>query len=256
MEQLNFKLEHFEGPLDLLLTLVRKNKVSIYDIPISIILDQYLAVVQEMQEMDLEVSSEFLVLAATLLQIKSRMLLPKPEEDEEDALDPKEELIRRLVEYSKIKDAAEYLRPRQSIGASMFFKVPDLIERPPAEWSYAGMTPENLILAYKRAYQKLERKQPPPKHSFHGIVGHEKVSMREKVASIWNRLLKKSRLKFRELFRGIKSRPEAVASFLAVLELIKLKKIRIEYEEQGDFSNPQIFRTGNAEDVDLNSIED
>lgn len=256
MEQLQFKLEHFEGPLDLLLTLVRKNKVSIYDIPISMILEQYLAVVQEMQEMDLEVSSEFLVLAATLLQIKSRMLLPKPEEEDEDALDPREELILRLLEYSKVKEAAEYLRPRQSIGAAMFFKAPDFIERPPAEWNYAGMTTENLIAAYKRAYQKLERKQPPPKHSFAGIVGHEKVSVRQKVAGIWKRLLTKSKIKFKELFQGVQSKPEAVASFLAVLELIKLKKIRIEYAENGDISNPRIFRTGNGEDADWNTIED
>ncbi len=254
MEQLNFKLEHFEGPLDLLLTLVKKNKVSIYDIPISVILEQYLAVMQEMQEMDLEVSSEFLVLAATLLQIKSRMLLPKPEEEMEDGVDPREELVRRLLEYSKVKAAAEYLRPRQSIGAAMFFKAPDLIERPPAEWSYAGMTPENLIAAYKRAYQKLERRQPPPKHSFHGIVGHEKVSVREKVAGIWRRLVQKSRMKFKELFRGVKSRPEAVASFLAVLELIKLKKIRIEYGENEDISNPQIFRTDDEGVSDWNGI--
>ena len=256
MEQLNFKLEHFEGPLDLLLTLVKKNKVSIYDIPISVILEQYLAVMQEMQEMDLEVSSEFLVLAATLLQIKSRMLLPKPEEEDDDGVDPREELVRRLLEYSKVKAAAEYLRPRQSIGAAMFLKAPDLIERPPAEWSYAGMTPENLIAAYKRAYQKLERRQPPPKHSFQGIVGHEKISVREKVAGIWKRLVQKSRMKFKELFRGVKSKPEAVASFLAVLELIKLKKIRIEYGENEDISNPQIFRTDDEGVSDWNGIEE
>lgn len=256
MEQLNFKLEHFEGPLDLLLTLVKKNKVSIYDIPITVILEQYLAVMQEMQEMDLEVSSEFLVLAATLLQIKSRMLLPKPEEEAEDGVDPREELVRRLLEYSKVKAAAEYLRPRQSIGAAMFFKAPDLIERPPAEWSYAGMTPENLIAAYKRAYQKLERRQPPPKHSFQGIVGHEKISVREKVAGIWKQLIRKSRMKFKELFCGVKSRPEAVASFLAVLELIKLKKIRIEYGENEDISNPQIFRTDDEGVSDWNGIEE
>lgn len=255
MEQLNFKLEHFEGPLDLLLTLVKKNKVSIYDIPISVILEQYLAVVQEMQEMDLEVSSEFLVLAATLLQIKSRMLLPKTEEETEEE-DPREELVRRLLEYKKVKEAAEYLRPRQSIGAAMFFKVPDAIERPPAEWSYAGMTPENLIAAYKRAYQKLERRQPPPKQSFHGIVGHEKVSVREKVSGIWKKLINKSRMKFKELFHGVKSRPEAVASFLAVLELIKLKKIRIEYGENEDISNPQIFRTEEDGVTDWNGIEE
>ncbi len=256
MEQLQFKLEHFEGPLDLLLTLVRKNKVSIYDIPISMILDQYLAVVQGMQEMDLEVSSEFLVLAATLLQIKSRMLLPKTEEEENEEIDPREELIRRLVEYSKVKDAAEYLRPRQSIGASMFYKPPDVIERPPAEWNLSCMTPDNLIAAYKRAYQKLERKQPPPKHSFQGIVGHEKVSVRQKVMGIWKRLMKKSKMKFKELFSGVKSKPEAVASFLAILELMKLKKIRVEYGENNDFSNPQIFREENANESDWNMIED
>ncbi len=254
MEQINYKLEHFEGPLDLLLTLIRKNKVNIYDIPISMILDQYLAVVQEMQEMDLEVSSEFLVLAATLLQIKSKMLLPKPEEEAEE-VDPRQELVRRLLEYSRIKEAAEYLRPRQNIGATRFYKVPDVIERPPAEWNYASMTVENLMEAYKRAYQKLERKQPPPKHSFEGIVGHEKVSLRKKVAGIWNRLLRKSQMMFKDLFSGAKSKPEAVASFLAVLELIKMKKIRVEYGEDMNIANPKVFRTDDG-GVDLTGIED
>ena len=256
MGQINYKLEHFEGPLDLLLTLIRKNKVSIYDIPISMILDQYLAVMQEMQEMDLEISSEFLVLAATLLQIKSKMLLPREEDENEEEIDPREELVRRLLEYSKIKEAAAYLHPRQNIGACMFFKAPDVIERPPAEWNYASMTCENLVEAYKRAYQKLERKQPPPKHSFEGIVGHEKVSLRQKVAGIWNRLLKKSQMMFKELFKGAKSKPEAVASFLAVLELIKLKKIRVEYEEDSNIANPKVFRTDNDTAIDLTGIED
>lgn len=256
MEQLQFKLENFEGPLDLLLTLIRKNKVSIYDIPISVILDQYLAVMQEMQEMDLEVSSEFLVLAATLLQIKSKMLLPKPEEESEEEIDPREELVRRLVEYAKVKEAAVFLDGRQHIGASMFFKAPEAIERPPAEWSYAGMTPENLVAAYRRAYQKMERKQPPPRHSFAGIVGHEKVSIRKKVMGIWNQLMTKSRMMFRELFHGVKSKPEAVASFLAVLELVKMKKIRVEYEEGRDISNPKVYRNDDSAQVDLTGIED
>ncbi len=256
MDQLKFHLDHFEGPLDLLLTLVRKNKVSIYDIPISMILDQYLAVMQEMQEMDLEISSEFLVLAATLLQIKSKMLLPKAEDEEDDGVDPREELARRLAEYSKVKNAAAVLTQRQNIGASLFFKVPDVIERPPAEWNYASLTPENLLLAYQRAYQKLERKQPPPKHSFVGIVGHEKVSVRKKVASIWKTILGRSRILFRDLFHGTTSRPEAVASFLAVLELIKLKKIRVEYGEDADFSNPSIFPMDDNPDMEFNEIED
>ncbi len=256
MEQINYKLEHFEGPLDLLLTLIRKNKVSIYDIPISMILDQYLSVMKEMQEMDLEVSSEFLVLAATLLQIKSKMLLPKPEEENEDENDPREELVRRLLEYQRIKEAAVFFAPRQHIGASMFFKAPDAIERPPAEWNYASMTPENLVEAYKRAYQKLERKQPPPKHSFAGIVGHEKISIRQKVLGIWKRLLVKSRMTFRDLFSGIKTKPDAVAAFLAVLELVKLKKIRVEYGKDMDLSNPKILRSDDNATLDLTGIED
>lgn len=253
MEQLKFKLEHFEGPLDLLLALIRKNKVSIYDIPISDILDQYLEIMRQMQEMDLEVSSEFLVLAATLLQIKSRMLLPKPEEEGEDAADPREELVRRLEEYSKVKEAAEFFRPRQFIGQSMFCKPPDIIERPPAEWSYASLTRENLLLAFQRAYQRLERRQPPPKRSFAGIVGHEKVSVRQKALGIWRRLARRSRMMFRDLFRGVKTKPEAVASFLAVLELIKMNRIRVEYGE--DMRNPQIFRSG-RDDRDLQEIQD
>lgn len=256
MEQINYKLEHFEGPLDLLLTLIRKNKVNIYDIPISMILDQYLEAMQQMHEMDLEISSEFLVIAATLLQIKSRMLLPKPEEETGEEIDPREELVRRLIEYNRIKEAAAYFYPRQNIGATMFYKTPDLIERPPAEWNLSSMTPENLIAAYKRAYQKLERKQPPPAHSFVGIVGHEKVSVRQRVLGIWKHLMKKSKMMFKELFSGVTTKPEAVASFLGVLELIKLKKIRVEYEENIDISNPKVYRIDDDANMDLTGIED
>lgn len=253
MEHLNFKVLDFEGPLDLLLTLIRKNKVSIYDIPINLIVSQYFEVMQQMKEYNLDISSEFLVLAATLLQIKSRMLLPKPEDDEEE--DPREELVKRLEEYRKIKAAAEYLDARKGIGETMFYKEPDKIERPPAEWNYSKLTPENLVLAYKQAYQKMERKLPPPKHSFEGIVGHEKVSVRSRVRSIWDKLIKHTRVFFKELFVTAKSRPEAVASFLAVLEMVRLNQIKVEYGENGDISNPMVTRGDNAE-LDLSGVED
>lgn len=240
MEQLNFKLDQFEGPLDLLLTLIKKNKVSIYDIPISVILDQYLDVMRSMQEMDLEVSSEFLVLAATLLQIKSKMLLPKPEEEGEEKQDPREELVQRLLTYKKIKEAAQYLKERQNIGTSMFFKLPDVIERPPAEWNYAALTPDNLRVAYQRAYTNMQRRQPPSRHSFEGIVGHEKISIRQKVTGIWKRLRKKGQVFFRELFQKVHSKPEAVAAFMAVLELIKMKKIAVDYVQDKDIANPKL----------------
>ncbi len=255
MEQLKFKLDSFEGPLDLLLMLIRKNKVNIYDIPISEILDQYLDVMNSMKEMDLEISSEFLVLAATLLQIKSKMLLPKPEDEEEDGVDPREELVRRLTEYKKVKESIGFFAERQHIGASMFFKAPDAIERPPAELNYATLTPENLLAAYKRAYQRLERKMPPPKDSFVGIVGREKVSMRSRVSIIWNRLKTKSATMFKELFKGVKTRAEAVASFMATLELIKLNKIRVEYSADGDISNPGVYRNDDG-NLDVSTFED
>ena len=255
MEQLKFKLDSFEGPLDLLLMLIRKNKVSIYDIPISVILDQYLEVMHSMKEMDLEISSEFLVLAATLLQIKSKMLLPKPEDDEDDGTDPREELVRRLTEYKKVKESIGFFKDRQNIGSSMFFKAPDAIERPPAELNYATLTPENLLTAYKRAYQKLERKQPPPTQSFQGIVGREKVSLRSRVSIIWARLKTKSATLFKDLFNGVKSRAEAVASFMATLELIKINKIRVEYSDNGDISNPNVYRMDDGE-LDISEFED
>lgn len=257
MEQLKFKLDSFEGPLDLLLMLIKKNKVSIYDIPISLILEQYLEVMEDMKEADLEISSEFLVLAATLLHIKSKMLLPKTEDEEEPETDPREELVRRLTEYKKIKESVGFFRDRQYIGTYLFFKVPDPIEQPPAELDTTSLTKDSIIEAYKRAYNRLERKMPPPKQSFKGIVGHEKVSVRVRVAKIWDMLRKKTHFLFKELFKGTKSRTEAVASFLAVLELIKLKKIRVEYAEDGNISNPDIYRADDADmDFDAEIIEE
>ena len=223
MEQLSFKLEAFEGPLDLLLMLIKKNKVNIYDIPIATILDQYLEVMRSMEEMDLEVSSEFLVLAATLLQIKSKMLLPKENEEEEE--DPRTELVRRLLEYQQIKESIEFFREHENSDVGLFFKVPDAIERPPAELNYSKMTLENLFEAYKVSFVKMERKLPPPKRSFSGIV----------------KLIEKGKVMFKDIFKGVKTRPEAVASFLAVLEMIKMNKIVIEdTEAKGEYSVTKI----------------
>lgn len=252
MEQLSFKLDAFEGPLDLLLMLIKKNKVSIYDIPIATILDQYLEVMKSMEEMDLEVSSEFLVLAATLLQIKSRMLLPKDEDEEEE--DPRTELVRRLLEYQQIKESIEFFREHENHSVGLFFKLPDAIERPPAEMNYSKMTLENLLDAYKMSCIKLERKLPPPKRSFSGIVGHEKVSIKEKVRKIWNGLVSKGRMLFKDIFKGVKSKPEAVASFLAVLEMIKLNKILVEDTDvRGEYSVTKITDDDN---FNFEEIED
>lgn len=251
MEKLTFNLDSFKGPLDLLLVLIKKNKVSIYDIPISEILDQYLEVMAKMQEVDLEVSSEFLVLAATLLQIKSKMLLPK-EDEEEETEDPREELVRRLIEYKKFKDKIDFFREHENEGYKMFFKLPDAVEPPKPVYDYSMLDGSVLLKAYKVSCSKLERRLPPPKKSFSGIVGHEKASVREKVQRIWKRLIEKTKVVFKDIFKESKSRSEAVASFLAVLELVKLKKIRIE----GSGEESTVYVTDDRETFNLEGIED
>ncbi len=254
MNQLSFKLESFEGPLDLLLMLIKKNKVSIYDIPIAEILEQYLAVMQQMEEMDLEQSSEFLVMAATLLQIKSKMLLPKTEDEEEE--DPRTELVRRLLEYKQIKETIEFFRERENSDAGLFFKLPDPIERPPAVFDCSSLTIENLAKAYAMSFVKMERKLPPPKRSFSGIVGHEKVSIKDRVKKIWTSLVKKGKIMFKDLFSEVKSKPEAVASFLAVLEMIKMNKITVEEtDERGRYTVTKISEDNSFDFEDLEELE-
>lgn len=252
MTQLSFKLDSFEGPLDLLLMLIKKNKVSIYDIPIAEILEQYLTVIQQMEKMDLEMSSEFLVMAATLLQIKSKMLLPTEEAEDEE--DPRTELVRRLVEYKRIKESLDFFREHENSDAALFFKLPDVIERPPAVLDYSALTVENLLEAYRMSFAKMERKLPPPKQSFTGIVGHERVSVKDRVKNIWRRLIDRGRILFGDIFRGIKSKPEAVASFLAVLEMIKMNKIVVdETDTAGEYS---IAKISDDDSLDFEEVED
>ncbi len=252
MTQLSFKLDSFEGPLDLLLMLIKKNKVNIYDIPIADILEQYLIVMQQMEELDLELSSEFLVMAATLLQIKSKMLLPAEDDEEEE--DPRTELVRRLVEYKRIKETIDFFREHENSDAALFFKLPDVIERPPAVIDYSALTTENLLQAYKMSFAKLERKLPPPKRSFSGIVGHEKVSVRERVRNIWKKLVDRGKVFFKDIFKGVKSKPEAVASFLAVLEMIKMNKIAVEETDtKGEYS---VTKITDDDAFDFEGVED
>ncbi len=253
MTQLSFKLDSFEGPLDLLLMLIKKNKVSVYDIPIAEILEQYLTVIKQLEELDLELSSEFLVMAATLLQIKSKMLLPQDDEDSSEE-DPRYELVRRLVDYKHIKESIDFFRKHENSDDVLFFKLPDVIERPPAVLNYSTLTTENLYEAYKMSFAKLERKLPPPKRSFSGIVGHEKVSVRGRVRNIWNKLVNRGRMFFKDIFKGVKSRPEAVASFLAVLEMIKLNKISVDIDDDGiDYT---ITKISNDDKFNFEELED
>lgn len=229
MEKMQYKLESFNGPLDLLLHLINKNKVSIWDIPIVEITEQYLEAIEGIEESALDDTSEFLVLAAQLLYIKSKMLLPKPETDEEEE-DPREELARRLEEYKLFKEASASLRKNEFSTRYMFFKTEEKIDFPLPEYDRHHEVDE-LLDAFAAILARRERKKKPEKRAFSGIVGREKVSVEDMVEKVCKYLAKTPRLAFRSVFRSDDSKPEMIATFLAILEMIKLNKIRAEYDE-------------------------
>lgn len=256
MEKLLFKLDKFEGPLDLLLVLIKKNKVNIYDIPINTILQQYLEVIADMQELDLEVSSEFLVLASTLLHIKSKMLIPKHEKESEED-DPRQDLVEKLLEYKKYKRIAKLLSEIENAGYKSITKEPEKLDIPKkTEYTLQGIGINELYKAYKSAFSKLERRLPPPKRSFEGIVGHEKVSVRMKVRNIWKNISSNGYLSFNNLFTEVSSRAEAIAAFLAILELIKMEKILAKSENTENPEDIMLYPTDNTDAFNLEDIED
>lgn len=228
-EEFNYKLESFEGPLDLLLTLIKKNKVSIWDIPIVEITDQYLEAISGIEKTMLENTGEFIILASQLLYIKSKMLLPKDEENEDEE-DPREELAQRLFEYKKIKEASQEMRKSEFSSKYMVFREEEKIKFPIPEYSRNHDISE-LIDAFGNIYQRKIRRKKPEKRAFYGIVGREKVSVDDMAEKIKIVLKRKKRVEFSQLFSDDDSRPEMIATFLAVLEMIKLNKIRADYDD-------------------------
>lgn len=233
MEKLSFRLVVFEGPLDLLLQLISKNKVNIYDIPIKEITTQYFEVIEKMQEMDLEVSSEFITMAAQLLYIKSKMLLPQ--DDEEDEEDPRADLAARLLEYKKYKEASGYLKEHEFSSRYMFFKAPDDVE--PKVVEYKGdFDISKLTEAFYDILERTKRRQPPPKKIFDGIVKRSIVSVKDKITEILDAVSDGRKISFNEWFENLIYREEMVASFLAVLELIKDGRLKVAYKsDKRDF---------------------
>ncbi len=228
MQELSFSLEIFEGPLELLLHLLKKNKVSIYDIPIESITVQYMEYLAQLEAFDMELSSEFLIMASELLYIKSKMLLPRREEEEED---PRKNLADRLIEYQRMKTLAGYLKEHEEDSRFLFFKEPDAIAQPAPDYSEQTFDIERLMAAFSEILMKTERKAPPPKTSFVGIGGHERVSSSDCVSHIKTRLKNKGPVAFRNIFSGMKSRPQIVVSFLIILEMIRLNFVTAEVKE-------------------------
>lgn len=229
MEAVIFKSEDFEGPLDLLLHLISKNKLSIIDISLAEITDQYFEYIERWKKENIEFSSEFLVIASELLYIKSKFLLPKHEEEAEEAGDSSEKLIERLKEYKLIKLSADKLSDRQFESKYVFFKVAEQIKFPLKPLK--TMEKERLLTALFALSERKALLKPPSKENIKEAVIRKPVSIFSKVKDILKNIKRKSKVRYRELFKGTKS--ERVASFLALLELIKLSKVKFYEDEDG-----------------------
>lgn len=214
------KLDSFEGPLDLLLHLVKENEMDIYDIHIAKITQQYLEYMNIMSALDLDIAGEFLVMAATLMHIKSRMMLPVKPDEESQEDDPREELVRKLVEYKKFKEAAgifknlEYSQkdvfPRQAVNLPDVEKGQDVFE----------MNLFDLISAFNRVVQNM------PKDMFHELV-QEETNVEEKIKEIRLRLEEEGQILFSDLLRVLRTKIHVIATFLAILELVKQGSIKV-----------------------------
>ena len=252
--ELTVKLQVFEGPLDLLLHLLEKNKVNIYDIPIVEITNQYMEYIAEMKRNDLNVMSEFLVMAATLLDIKSRMLLPKKEAEEEEEEDPRAELVRQLLEYKMYKCMAYELKDRQLDADRVMYKEPTI---PPEVAEYeepvdlkellSDMTLAKLNQIYKSVMKKQIDKIDPVRSKF-GKIEKEEVSLAEKMTYLENYCRSHSYFSFRGLLEAQSGKVEVIVTFLAVLELMKMGKIHILQEHT--FDDIQIWSDCVGEEAD------
>ena len=235
--EMQFKLEVFEGPLDLLLHLIEKNKVNIYDIPIAEITDQYLEYIDEMKRQDLNVMSEFLVMAATLLNIKSKMLLPKEEVEVEEEEDPRAELVQQLLEYKMYKTYAYELRDRQVDADQIFYKVPTIpdevlaYEEPvDVDELISDLTLNKLNLIFQSVLKR-EKSRVDPVRSRFGEIKKEEVSLEEKMEEILSFARAHKTFSFRELLERQSSRVQIVVTFLVILEMMKAGEIHIVQEK-------------------------
>jgi segregation and condensation protein A len=222
MEAVTYRLEQFEGPLDLLLALIQKNKVSITDIPISLICDQYMEYITEAQALDMDIASEFIVMASELMLIKSRMLLPKTEEETED---PRLQLTDALLRYQQAKEAAAKLTPLYAYYSERMVKDTDEIS---VDKTYvhdqdvtALCAAVRRIIAYNNALEKAANT------AFKPMISKPIIPVEIKIVSILNHFEKKQASSLEELIRGEVSLPDAIATFLGVLELIKIRKLLV-----------------------------
>lgn len=230
---IDVKLQVFEGPLDLLLHLIEKNQVNIYDIPIVTITEQYLEYLGEMQRQDLDVMSEFLVMAATLINIKAKMLLPKEEEEEEEEEDPRAELVRRLLEYKMYKYAATELKDMELDAAGSIYRSP-AIPKEVAEYREEidpvelcdGLTLNRLNEIFQMVMKKQVEKIDPIRSKF-GTIEREEISIEERMDTIRDQVKGLKGISFRTLLEIQAPKINVIVTFMAILELMKVGAITV-----------------------------
>ena len=232
------RLEHFEGPLDLLLHLIRKSEVNIYDIPIALITAQYLETIQLMQELNLDVAGEFLVMAATLIHIKSKMLLPRPEtaatvEGEEE--DPRDALVRRLIEHHKFKAAAGLLHEREQLRAAQWQR-PDQRVASLAGDDYEPELEVDLFSLLSAFQAVVQRAKLRPKV----VLPPEQIPVEVRIDQLLARLSETDACGFEELFADVQDRSGLIVTFLALLEMIRLKLVRV--FQSGSFGPIRVYK--------------
>ena len=234
---MNVKLQVFEGPLDLLLHLLDKNKVNIYDIPIVEITNQYMEYIEEMKRHDLNILSEFLVMAATLIDIKSRMLLPATGEEDEEDEDPRNELVQQLLEYKMYKCMANELKDLQIDAGRYMFKEPTIPEEVLAyeeplnmEELVSDVTLAQLNDIFKSIMKKQVDKIDPIRSKY-GKIEKEEVSLEDKMSYLETYATQHKHFSFRNLLEAQSSKVEIIVTFLAILELMKMGKIFISQEK-------------------------
>jgi segregation and condensation protein A len=231
--EMTVKLQVFEGPLDLLLYLIEKNKVNIYDIPIVEITSQYMEYLTEMKKRDLNILSEFLVMAATLIDIKSKMLLPSSPNEEEEEEDPRAELVQQLLEYKMYKCMAYELKDRQIDAERVMYKAPTIPEEVAAfeePVNLEELVSDVTLAKLNEIFQSIMKKQVDkidPVRSKFGKIEKEEVSLEDKMGYLEDYAKSHRQFSFRNLLAGQTGKMEVIVTFLAILELMKMGKISI-----------------------------
>jgi len=243
VEGMPVRLRVFEGPLDLLLHLIKRHEVDIYDIPIALVTQQYLEYLELMQELDLDVVGEFLVMAATLIHIKSRMLLPRPDPTQEDPTeDPREALVRRLIEHQRFKAAAELLHEREIQRSAQWIRsdgrIAEVVGEPPEPEVEVDLF--SLMAAFR---QVLERAKQRPTV----LLPPEQIPIETRIEQLLARLSETDACGFEDLFADVGTRAGMVVTFLALLEMIRLKLVRV--FQQGNFGPIRVYKRARPEDA-------